>query len=77
MPCSRSATNARVRPSSAVKMSATQSRPSAATCPVPFGSAKWKIVSAAITNRSIDGSVSFARSSSSRSLRASAATSDA
>ena len=30
IPCSRSATNARVRPSSAVKMSAAQSRPSAA-----------------------------------------------
>ena len=73
MPCSRSATNARVRPSSAVKTSADQSRPRAATSLVPAGSAKWKIVSAEITNRSIDGSVSFARSSSSRSLRASAA----
>jgi len=74
-PCSRSATNARVRPSSAVKINATHSSPSAATCPVPRGSAKWKIVSVAITKTSIDGSVSFARSSSSRSLRASAPTS--
>ena len=43
-----------------------------------FGSAgttKWKIVSAARTKSSIAGSVSFARSSSSRSLRVSAATS--
>ena len=40
---------------------------------VPVGSAKWKIVSAARTNSSIAGSVSFARSSSSRSFRASAA----
>ena len=75
IPCSRSATNARVSPSSAVKISAAQSSPSAASWLVPRGSAKWKIVSAASTNSSIDGSVSFARSSSRRSLRASAATS--
>ncbi len=75
MPCSRSATNARVRPSRAVKTSADQSRPRAATSFVPRGNAKWKIVSAASTKSSIAGSVSFARTSSSRSFRASAPTS--
>ncbi len=76
MLCSRSATKARVSPSSAVKTIADQRSPSAALSPVPRGSAKWKIVSVAITNRSIDGRVSFARSSSSRSFRVSAATSE-
>ena len=39
-PCSRSATNARPRPSSAVKMIATQSRPNAASRDEPDGRAK-------------------------------------
>jgi hypothetical protein len=58
-----------------VKTSDTHRRPIAASCPVPRGSAKWKIASAETTKSSIEGSVSFARSSSSRSFRASAATS--
>ena len=74
-PCSRSAANARVRPSSAVKTIAIQSSPVSARSDDPLGSAKWKIVSAETTNNSIAGSVSRERSSSSRSLRASAATS--
>ena len=75
-PCSRSGTNARVSPSSAVKTIAVQSSPSE-TCGLAFaGTAKWKIVSAERTNRSIAGTVSLARSSISRSLRASAATSE-
>ena len=46
-----------------------------ATRSVPTGTAKCRIVSAESTNRSIAGSVSFALSSSRRSLRASAMTS--
>jgi hypothetical protein len=76
-PCSRSATNARVNPSSAVNTIATQSSPSPASRPLPAGSAKWKTTSAATTKSSMAGSVSRARSSSSRSLRASAVTSPA
>ena len=41
--CSRSATNARSRPSSAVKTIATQSSPLAASVARSAGSAKWKI----------------------------------
>ena len=74
-PCSRSATNARESPSSAVKTIATHRSPRPASSPVPDGSAKWKITSAAATKSSIAGSVSRERTSSSRSLRASAATS--
>ena len=73
--CSRSATNARVSPSSAVKTSATQSRPFAARSELWDGSAKWNVTNAAITNRSIAGTVSRARSSSRRSLRARTSTS--
>ena len=74
-PCSRSATNARPRPSSAVKRIATQSSPSSASSEEPVGSAKWKTTRIATTNSSIAGSVSRARSSSRRSLRASVAVS--
>ena len=78
-PCSRSGTNARVRPSSAVKRIAIQSSPIAVSWSARFalaGIEKWKTVSAATTNTSIAGTVSFARSSISKSLRASAATSE-
>ena len=68
---------ARESPRSAVKTIAIQSRPVSARSDEPLGSAKWKIVSAETTNSSIAGSVSRDRSSSSRSLRASAATSPA
>ena len=71
-PCSRSGTNARVSPSSAVKTIAVQSRPSETCGLASAGTAKWKIVSAERTKSSIAGTVSFARSSISRSLRASA-----
>src|SRR6266550_1208552 len=74
-PCSRSATNARPSPSSAVKTIATQSSPSSARRDEPDGSAKWKTAKIASTKRSIAGSVSRARSSSRRSLRASTAVS--
>ena len=74
-PCSRSAANARERPRSAVKRSATQSRPVAASSDEWAGSAKWKTTSVETTKSSIAGSVSRARSSSSRSLRARAPTS--
>ncbi len=72
---SRSATNARVSPSSAVKTIPIQSRPSDALSVASVGSAKWKTTSEATTKSSIAGTVSRERSSSSRSLRASAATS--
>ena len=55
---------------------AIHKRPNAASLPLPLGSAKWNTTSAATTNRSIAGSVSRARSSRSRSLRASALTSE-
>ncbi len=58
-------------------MIATQSSPFAASSELFFGSAKWKTTSAEMTKSSIAGSVSRARSSSIRSLRASTATSDA
>src|SRR4051812_8690353 len=74
-PCSRSATNARPRPSSAVKRIATQSSPSSASRDEPVGSAKWNTTRIAITNSSIAGSVSRARSSRRRSLPASVAVS--
>ena len=74
-PCSRSATNARPRPSSAVKMIATQSRPNAASRDEPDGKAKWKTARTERTKSSIAGSVSRARSSSLRSFRASTAVS--
>jgi hypothetical protein len=68
-------TNARPRPSSAVKRIAIQSRPVVSSLDGVPGNAKWKITNVAATKRSIAGSVSRARSSSSRSLRASAPTS--
>jgi hypothetical protein len=58
-------------------MIAIQSRPYAASSPVPAGSAKWNTASVESTNSSMAGSVSRARSSSFRSLRASATTSEA
>ena len=58
-----------------MKTIATQSRPFAASSELSAGSAKWKTTSAATTKSSIAGSVSRARSSSVRSLRASTATS--
>src|SRR5436190_1442777 len=73
--CSRSATNARVRPTRAVNTIATQSSPLAARSELCFGSAKWKTTSVETTKRSIAGSVSRARSSSVRSFRARTATS--
>ncbi len=73
--CSRSATNARVSASSAVKSTAIQSRPSAARSDESAGSAKRKTTRVETTNRSIAGTVSRERSSSSRFVRASAATS--
>ena len=54
---------------------ATQSRPSSASFEDPDGSAKWKTTRIAITNSSIAGSVSRARSSNRRSFRASVAVS--
>src|SRR5204863_453437 len=47
-PCSRSATKARPRPSSAVNRIATQSSPSDARCEAFCGSAKWKTTSTEI-----------------------------
>jgi hypothetical protein len=62
------------RPSarSAVNMIATHSSPRAASADDPAGSAKWKTTKIATTKTSIAGSVSRARSSSSRSFRVSA-----
>ena len=58
-----------------MKRIATQSNPSSASREEPVGSAKWKTTRIATTNSSIAGSVSRARSSSRRSLRASVAVS--
>jgi hypothetical protein len=60
-----------------VKTIAIQSRPVSARSDSSAGSAKWKTTSAETTKSSIAGNVSRERSSSSRSLRASAATSAA
>ena len=60
-----------------MKARAARGGPGAGRPIVPLGGAKGKLGRAEITKSGIDGSVSFARSSSSRSLRASAATSDA
>ena len=68
--CSRSATNARVRPRMAVNRIAIQSRPRAERRELSAGKAKWKTTRAARTKRSIVGRVSRARNSSSRSFRA-------
>ena len=73
--CSRSGTNARPSPSSAVKTIATQSRPFAARSDELAGSEKWKTTKTATTKSSMAGSVSLARNSSRMSLRASARTS--
>ena len=65
-----------------MKSSAVQSSPSATWWFAPVaeseanGTAKWKITSDATTNSTIAGTVSLARSSSRRSLRASAPTSE-
>src|SRR5205807_4279078 len=55
--CSRSGTNARPSPSSAVKTIATQSRPFAARSEELAGSEKWKTTKTATTKRSIAGNV--------------------
>ena len=69
--CSRSAAKARVRPRIAVKTSAAQRSPSAASAEASAGMAKLKTTRVDTTKRSIAGTVSRDRSSSSRSFRAS------
>ena len=73
---SRSATNARTSASKAVKRSAIHSIPAAASRDESSESAKWKTTRAPTTKSSIAGTVSRERSSTTRSFRVSATTSE-